>query len=81
MNAKAIVLTLGAILFASASALAAQPHGRDSVYAKPGISAPSFAKEPAVAGNGRGSVYATMLPSPTPRSKVVLSMPFKPGRA
>jgi hypothetical protein len=35
----------------------------------------------AVAGNGRGSVYAADLPAPTPKERVQIAVTLKPGRA
>jgi hypothetical protein len=70
MNAKLMNLTLAAALFASASAFAGQPNGRDSVYAASGSSFPSAKVTRATSGNGRGSVYAADLPAPSPRTAV-----------
>ena len=69
MNAKLISLSIAAALFVSTSAFAAQPNGRDSVYAT-GTSFPSAQVARAHTGNGRGSVYAADLPAPTPKTAV-----------
>jgi len=84
MNAKLIspkLITLGAAfaLLASTGALAGQPFGRDSVHAAPG--SPTTKVAAAKPGNGRGSVYATNLPAPTPKDRVRIAVTFKPGRA
>ena len=70
MNAKLISLSIAAALFVSTSAMAAQPNGRDSVYAATGTSFPSAKATQAHTGNGRGSVYAADLPAPTPKTAV-----------
>jgi hypothetical protein len=70
MNAKLISLGIAAALFASASAFAAQPNGRDSVFATGESSFPSAKAARAAIGNGRGSVYAADLPAPTPKTAV-----------
>jgi hypothetical protein len=58
MNAKLISLTVAAALLASTSAFAAQPSGRDSVYAPAGVTVPSAKSTQERTGNGRESVYA-----------------------
>ena len=75
------LITLGAAfaLLASTSALAGQPFGRDSVYAAP--NSPTTKVAAAKPGNGRGSVYASDLPAPTPKDQVRIATTFKPGRA
>jgi hypothetical protein len=70
MNAKLISLSIAAALFVSTSAFAAQPNGRDSVYAATGTSFPGAKSTQALSGNGRGSVYAADLPAPTPKTAV-----------
>jgi hypothetical protein len=70
MNAKLISLSIAAALFASTSAIAAQPNGRDSVYAAPGASFPSAKVATSRSGSGRGSVYAADLPAPTPKTAI-----------
>jgi hypothetical protein len=70
MNAKLIGLAIAAALFTSTSAFAAQPNGRDSVYAAPGTSFPGAKIAKARNGNGRGSVYAADLPAPTSKTTV-----------
>jgi hypothetical protein len=69
MNATKMI-AIAAALFASSAAFAAQPTGRDSVYADPGISIPGAKAAKAAPGNGRGSVYATDLPAPTPKTAI-----------
>ena len=70
MKTKLISMTLAAALFASTSAFAGQPNGRDSVYAAPDASFPSANAARTTNGNGRGSVYASDLPAPTPKSAI-----------
>lgn len=70
MNAKLATLTLAAALFASSGAFAAQPHGRDTVYAGPGSALPSAKVARTHEGNGRGSVYARDLPAPASNTAV-----------
>jgi hypothetical protein len=69
MNATKMI-AVAAALFASSAAFAAQPAGRDSVYADPGVSVPGAKAAKAAPGNGRGSVYAADLPAPTPKTAI-----------
>ena len=86
MNAKFARISFAAALLAAASSAFAggQTFGRDSVYADARSTFPS-AKSPApvtAAGrDGRGSVYATELPAPTPKEQVRVVGNIKPGRA
>ncbi len=82
MNAKQIGFVVVAALFAT-SAFAGQPAGRDSFYAEAGASFPSAKTAAAAtpARNGRGSVYASELPSPTAKDQVNVAVAAKPGRA
>jgi hypothetical protein len=80
MNAKLITLAIASALFAS-TAFAAQPNGRDSVYAAAGATLPAAKATQVHAGNGRGSIYAADLPAPTPRPAAIADVPLKPGRA
>jgi hypothetical protein len=70
MESRLVPLHLVVAMLASTSALAGQPHGRDSVYAAPEGSFPSAKATRAATGSGRGSVYASDLPAPTPRTDV-----------
>jgi hypothetical protein len=85
MKAKLLtpkLVTLGiALALASTSAFAGQPFGRDSVYAAPGSTHSGTKVAAAKAGNGRGSVYASDLPAPTPKDKVRIAVVSKLGRA
>ena len=82
MNTKLTRLTLVAALLSATSAFADQPLGRDSVYAAAGASTASrTGSVSAVAGNGRGSVYAADLPAPTSKERVRIAVTLKPGRA
>ena len=81
MNAKLISFAVAAALFTSTSAFADQPSGRDSVYATPGASMPSAQVAKTRTGNGRGSVYASDLPAPTPKDSIRVVTTFRPGRA
>jgi hypothetical protein len=80
MNAKLIGLTIASVLFAS-TAVAAQPNGRDSVYAGAGTTLPAAKVAQTHTGNGRGSVYASDLPAPAIRPAAIADVPVKPGRA
>jgi hypothetical protein len=82
MSMKLVGVGAALALLASSTVCAQQQSfGRGSVYAIPGAaSAPAKAAR-ATSGNGRGSVYAPDLPSPTPRDRVIVKGPFKPGRA
>jgi hypothetical protein len=81
MNVKFASLTLAAALFAATSAFAGQPHGRDSVYANPGVTLPSAKVAKTSPGNGRGTVTAYDLPAPTPKDKSNFAASPRPGRA
>jgi hypothetical protein len=82
MNTKLTRLTLAAALLSATGAFADQPFGRDSVYSAAGASTTSrTGAVSAVAGNGRGSVYAADLPAPTPKERVQIAVTLKPGRA
>jgi hypothetical protein len=81
MNASLTALAIVTALVISADVFAAQPAGRDSVYAMPGSTLPSAKVAQAQAGNGRGSVYAADLPAPAPRPIEIGAVTFKPGRA
>lgn len=81
MNAKLISFTVAAALLASTSAFAGQPSGRDSVYAAPGVSIPGAQAAKTYTGGGRGSVYASDLPAPTPKESAKVAVNFRAGRA
>ena len=81
MRATVISFTFAAALLGSASAFADQPFGRGSVYAATGPVTHTPAKGPAVTRAGRGSVFASDVPAPTPKDKVQLAVALKPGRA
>ncbi len=63
MNLKLVSLGLAAALF-TASAIAAQPYGRDSVYVNSGPSAKAPVTDSAYSRYGRDSVYANDGPAP-----------------
>lgn len=82
MNATTAIFFLAAAI-ASASAFAGERAGRDSVYAKPGltVSAPTNTARAAIDRNGRSSVYAKDL-TIRPRSQAQYArMIEKVGRA
>jgi hypothetical protein len=81
MNANVLALVIAASLFAYASAFAAQPNGRDTVCATPGVTVPSAKLERFHAGSSRASVYAADLPAPEPKPAALGDVTFKPGRA
>lgn len=81
MNARLIRFTLAVALLGSTAAFAAQPNGRDSVYADAGSSTATSIKGPALTRMGRASVYAADLPAPTPKDRVRVAGTLKPGRA
>jgi hypothetical protein len=70
MESRLVPLHLVVAMLASSSALAGQPNGRDSVFAAPDGSFPSANAARETGGNARGSVYASDLPAPTPRTDV-----------
>lgn len=83
MNAQSILFI--AAVIASGNVLAqqhAQQNGRDSVYARPGMSlnTTGHSQATAVARNGRGSVFAFDLPAPS-RSSQYVGVAQKFGRA
>ena len=82
MNAKLILAVL-ATLIASSSAYAAQPFGRDSVYATPGSSATSKPYTgPVATRHGRDSVYASQSAGAKERHPIqATTVVFKAGRA
>ncbi len=82
MNATTAVFFIAAAI-ASASAFAGERAGRDSVYAKPGLtlSAPTNTARAAVDRNGRSSIYAKDL-TIRPRSQAQYARVIeKAGRA
>jgi hypothetical protein len=81
MNGSLTALAIVTALLVSADVFAAQPTGRDSVYAASASTLPSAKVAQPHAGNGRGSVYAADLPAPTPRSAEIGAVTSKPGRA
>ena len=78
MNAK-LNIGLAAALLLSSTAFAAQPNGRDSVYAAPGASMSRPFAGADIPRSGRDSIYAT---GKTVSSPIKLgNVTFKHGRA
>ena len=78
MNAKLIVAVIATLV--AAPSYAAQPFGRDSVYATPGVSTSMPSVASPVIRHGRDSVYATQGPI-IQRQPVTTAVAYKPGRA
>ncbi len=79
---KAIHVLAISTLTLTSAALAGQPNGRDSYYAESAATFPA-ARSAAVPapGNGRASIYANQLPTPTPKTQVQVVGVIRPGRA
>jgi hypothetical protein len=78
MNAKLIVAVIATLV--AVPSYAAQPFGRDSVYATPGVSTSLPSVATPVIRHGRDSVYATQRTvnhQPVKTTEVT----YKPGRA
>jgi hypothetical protein len=86
MTTRTLTSAILAITLAvpAAGALAAQPFGRDTVYAAPGASASTVARSPAVnqlQPNGRDTVFASRIPGSGESPASTAEFADKPGRA
>ena len=79
MNAKLIVAVIATLV--AAPSYAAQPFGRDSVYAKPGVSTSMPSVASPVIRHGRDSVYVTQGPIIHRQPVTTTAVAYKPGRA
>jgi hypothetical protein len=82
MNKLAMITVATALSVSTVGAFAAQPFGRDSVYAQPGQVVTSTAPKAEIARFGRDSVYVTKdTVLSKPDSVKVGAVVTKPGRA
>jgi hypothetical protein len=77
MNAKTLLFV---VAVAASTSVFAQGNGRDSVYARPGMSV-NMPSKVAIAPQGRSSVYAGDLPAPVKASEQAAVVIDRFGRA